>query len=96
MMADPTYKKCSISDDGLRVEACKLLVQAAEGLSQQHRKGIVIWHYESLMHPAASRAFFGAKTRSHTNGIIFNFCPFCGEAIDGPAMAQRDDKKEAE
>jgi len=79
------YKKCTVRD-GRFVEPCVTLESMVEipqaGFSRA--KGIARWSYTNLATHKPSRTFFGIKSKAHPNGMLFNFCPFCGEKIDAP------------
>lgn len=76
--------KCSVRA-GKFVEPCGLLREAAEkNTPSGKRKGVFAWEM-STREEGPTRTFYGAKSGDHTeNGIVFSFCPFCGERIDGP------------
>lgn len=48
-------------------------------------KGLFAWDYVQRG-AGPTRTLIGCKSGDNvTGGVIFNYCPFCGEAIDQPA-----------
>lgn len=76
-------EKCEVRD-GKFVEPCRMLHEAGEaGNPRGKQKGIYAWEYRDRQGP--TRTMFGAKSGEHVEkGLLFNFCPFCGERIDAP------------
>jgi hypothetical protein len=79
--------KCVVRD--------RLFVEPCFGLSDlvdiphsafSRGKGVARWAYTNLETCAPSRTFFGIKTKQHPKGMLFNFCPICGENISAPFM----------
>lgn len=85
-MADRKVK-CSVRD-GNFIEPCDSLVSATEyGNPRGKQKGIWMWNMWSMDTHKPSRSYFGTKSGDHVQkGLLFNFCPFCGEKIDAPFM----------
>lgn len=80
--------------DGMFVEPCPMLAEMTDtpnaGFSKA--KGIARWHYTNMTTRTPSRTFFGAKSKAHPDGMLFNFCPWCGAKIDAP-FATGDEKE---
>lgn len=78
--------KCTVRE-GLFVEPCDSLISASEyGNPRGKQKGIYGWVLGNRSGP--TRTMFGAKSGEHVEkGVMFNFCPFCGEKIDAPFAA---------
>lgn len=76
--------KCTIRDEKF-VEPCDSLKGATEyGNPRGKAKGIYAWAMTSRG-TGPTRTMFGVKSGEHTEkGLLFNFCPFCGEKIDAP------------
>lgn len=76
--------KCTVRD-GKFVEPCEDLDKMAEVGNPPRGKsrGIWAWMYFNDQHKP-SRTFFGAKSTARPKGLLFNFCPWCGERIDAP------------
>lgn len=76
--------KCTVRD-GKFVEPCGSLESASEyGNPRGKAKGIFAW---ALTSPTTgpTRTMFGVKSGAHVaRGMLFAFCPFCGEKIDAP------------
>ncbi len=79
-------QKCTVTADGKFVEPCKTLADATEfGNPNGKRKGVWSWEYHSRDKPGPTRRFWGTKSGEFvSNGLAFNYCPFCGEKIDAP------------
>lgn len=77
--------KCTVRD-GRFVEPCVDLDQNCEiGTPPRGKqRGIWEWLYSNTETHEPSRSFFGAKTTHRPKGMLFNFCPWCGERIDAP------------
>lgn len=71
--------KCKVSKQ--IVAACNSLIEVSEAVTQKKHKGIFEWRYANLKTGKISRSFFGAKNEMHRNGLVFNFCPYCGVNI---------------
>lgn len=87
--------KCSIRD-GLFVEPCSALEEATMfGNSRGKQRGIyaqALWSRATDKH---ARTYYVVKSGDYiVGGIILNFCPFCGERIDAPALAGAGEKAE--
>lgn len=81
--------KCTVRD-GKFVEPCDALAGAAEyGHPRGKQKGVFAYAWSN--HEGPTRTMFGAKSGEHvTRGLLFNFCPYCGERIDAPANNNED------
>lgn len=90
---DKQPTKCSVRD-GKFVEPCRLLEKATEyGNPRGKQKGVFAYEWHTPAGP--SRTFYGAKSGEYvTGGLVFNFCPYCGERIDAPFA--KDDEPKAE
>lgn len=88
------FTKCTVRD-GRFVDACSTLLECADNIIPgfSKAKGIARWSYTNLTTLQPSRTFYGVKTKENPNGMLFNFCPFCGEPIDAPFL---DDEEQAE
>jgi len=80
-------KKCSVLD-GDHVVPCSMLENATEyGNPHGKQRGIWAWRLYSTKSHKPTRTFWGAKSGEHVaKGVIFHFCPFCGEPIDAPVL----------
>lgn len=76
--------KCKV-DQGLFLRPCDALTNVCEyGNPTKKAKGVFLWRYVTPQ-AGVTRIFAGAKSGEHvTNGIAFNYCPFCGEKVDAP------------
>lgn len=85
--------KCGVKE-GLFVEPCKALESVidnhAPGFSRV--KGVFHLILTNLNIGKPSRSYIGVKSKNHKNGVLFNFCPFCGVDISEPFM-KKDEKK---
>ena len=83
--------KCSVRD-GLFVEPCKTLADAVDnnmpGFSEA--KGIFRQELTNRTTKAPSRVMFGIKSKAYPIGLLFNYCPWCGEKIDAPFNDQSE------
>ena len=83
--------KCTIRD-GRFVEPCGSLAKVvdvyAPGFSRA--KGVFEQTYTNMQTGEPSRKFYGVKTKEFPHGLLFNFCPWCGERIDAPFMSPND------
>jgi hypothetical protein len=83
--------KCIVTD-GKFVKPCNTLNATTEfGNPQGSHKGIYAWE---MHHPeeGPTRTMFGVKSGEYaTIGMLFNFCPFCGEKIDAPFSPSTDE-----
>jgi hypothetical protein len=89
-MADDLVK-CRVSG-GLLVEACKTLQDVTENRSPNaKKKGVFMWEWYQIGADVPKKRFFGAKSGAHVErGIVFSFCPFCGESIGPRAIAAQE------
>jgi hypothetical protein len=73
-------KKCTV--EGKHVRPCSALEEATEFGNppppKHKRTGIFAWALTDRETGQPSRTLWGAKTSQHPNGVIFNFCPWCG------------------
>lgn len=78
-------KKCTVRA-GLFVEPCDALAGAVDNNTPDfsRAKGVSVWNLSNLRTGEPSRTYFGLKSKNHPNGLLFNFCPWCGEQIDAP------------
>jgi hypothetical protein len=92
-VADDRKLKCTVRD-GRFVQPCGALDDMIEnnipGFS--NAKGIAQWNLTNLKTHEPSRSYIGIKSKKMPKGLLFNFCPWCGEKIDAPFA----DKPEAE
>lgn len=84
--------KCVIRD-GKFVEPCEPLSDVTEaGNPIGKRKGVYVWVMHSRESHDPTRVMFGVKSGDHVKtGMLFNFCPFCGERIDAPFNQEASD-----
>lgn len=77
-------EKCTVTD-GKFVDACPALLACTEfGNPSGKRKGLYAWEMHSPQ-TGPTRTMFGVKSGEHVvKGMLFNFCPFCGEEISQP------------
>jgi hypothetical protein len=82
-MNDQPVQKCTVLD-GKFVLACMALSSVCEPANPRGKqKGVFAWELSTPNGP--TRTMFGAKSGDHVvKGMLFNFCPFCGERIDAP------------
>ena len=73
--------KCTVA--GMNLQPCDLLMETVEGYNPTGKKaGLFLWQTSNL-ETDTRRKFAGVKSGDHRQkGMIFNFCPFCGERID--------------
>jgi hypothetical protein len=92
MTDQPTFR-CTVRD-GKFVEPCSLLSSACEyGNPRGKQKGVFAWELHTPKGP--TRTMFGVKSGEHIfKGVMFNFCPFCGERIDAPFAQDQSDTDE--
>lgn len=78
------WTKCVVRD-GNFVDACSGLRNVTDHYGAYGRgKGIARWEYSNMQTGKPTRAFYGVRSKEHPAGMLFNFCPFCGEKIDAP------------
>ena len=82
--------KCSVRD-GSFVEPCTPLQMVTDVGGISKAKGIAVWQYFSTKNYKPSRTYYGVRSKGRPDGLAFNFCPFCGEAISAPFMAEEVD-----
>ena len=71
-----TKIKCSV--EGRHVIPCEALDSACDGRSTGKTRGVFVWPLTNVATDKPSRTLFGAVTKEHRRGLIFNFCPWCG------------------
>ncbi len=71
--------KCRV--EGKKVIPCELLDQTVDDLYTRIRKGIFDLVVTNLDTGEQYTHGFGTKSGEHKKGLMFNFCPFCGEDI---------------
>ena len=54
-------------------------------------KGVFIQNLINMNTHKPSRTYVGLKSANFKNGILFNFCPFCGQKIDAPFAKDEKD-----
>lgn len=88
-----TKAKCTVRD-GLFVEPCDSLDSATEyGHPRGKQRGLWAWCLSDMQTFKPTRTYFGCKSGDHVEkGLLFNFCPFCGESISQPFMPPEDQK----
>lgn len=76
---------CSVRD-GRFVEPCDTLRELidAESPGFSRKRGLFQTTYTNMKTHEPSRSFVGVKCDAYKNGMLFNFCPICGEKIDAP------------
>lgn len=73
-------QKCVVKDGS--VVPCKLLDNVTEDLFTRVTKGVFELQISTLSTGEYHTKGFGAKSGKHKKrGIMFNYCPFCGEDI---------------
>lgn len=73
-------KKCVVVNN--IVTPCDRLADIIEGSGvETSKKGVCMWVYTNSYTGETSRQFIGAKSKVWPNGLVFNFCPYCGERI---------------
>jgi len=85
-----TRIKCAV--DGMVVVPCKALEDSAMGTNPEDgMEGIWRWERASITTPDLLMALYGAQSGMFIeHGIMFNFCPFCGERIDAPFTGNQE------
>lgn len=74
------YKKCTF-EDGLLVP-CVTLAGAVSTEPTGKGTGIARWDFVSMDDPMkTTRVMLGAKSKARPKGLLFNFCPWCGERV---------------
>ena len=71
--------KC-ILKPGPIIEPCKMLSEMTEH-SNGIRNGINVWVYSKIPTGQVSRILYGIRDKAHKNGMLFNYCPWCGTEI---------------
>lgn len=87
-----TRDKCEVRD-GRFVEPCDTLSRATDVFQPAFSKGKGVFRIEltDRVKRAHSRTYFGIRTKEFSpGGILLNFCPFCGSAIDAPFSAPEE------
>ena len=77
--------KCSVRY-GRLVDPCDTLAKAVDnhmpGFSKA--KGVFRQELTNFKTRETSRIMFGLKSKEFPNGLLLNFCPWCGVQIDAP------------
>lgn len=87
---------CNVRD-GLFVEPCSTLEECTQnpfpGFSK--KKGISRWDMKRRTDQGSmpSRTYFGIMCDAYPNGMLLNWCPFCGTDISGPFQEKEDPSK---
>lgn len=72
------YKKCMFEDGTL--VPCMTLAKAVTAVPSGNSIGIARWDIVHLDAPMkVTRVLFGIKSKATPKGLLFNFCPWCGE-----------------
>jgi hypothetical protein len=94
-MAEPESEEfvdCHV-EDGLFVRPCLVLQSVIDnnipGFSKG--KGVFIQNLTNTKTMKPARTYVGVKSKKRPNGILFNFCPFCGGAIHAPFTDQEQE-----
>jgi|LGVF01.2.fsa_nt_gb hypothetical protein len=73
-------EKCELKD-GKLLMMCDSLNENTETPSSGRAKGMTFWMYDNVKTGKPSRSFAGIKSKQFPNGLVFKYCPFCGENI---------------
>jgi hypothetical protein len=86
--------KCKVRDNRF-VDPCETLSQTIDNNIPGFSKatGVFIQHLTNMKTFKPSRTYVGLKSKNFKNGLLFNFCPFCGEDISDPFMKDDEDPK---
>ncbi len=76
-------KKCSVRD-GRFVDPCNTLEKAVDASGFSKAKGLYRHELYNTKTGEHSRTMFGLRAKDFPNGLLLNFCPWCGERIDAP------------
>ena len=92
-MTEDATRKCSVRD-GAFVEPCATLNSMVDNFAPafSKAKGVSCWTYTSMTTLKPARRFYGLKSKDHPNGMLFNFCPWCGEDISSPFTSKEEDE----
>ena len=80
-MKDKTAIKACSADSHSVQQTCWMLGSMVE--PDTSRKGVVCWNFINIKTRKFERVLYGVKSKAYPNGIIFNYCPFCGEKHPG-------------
>ena len=73
-------KKCSVENK--HVIPCEGLLSLVEGKYSDTKKGLFFLDLMSADTGESTRSGYGIKSGQHKkNGVILNYCPWCGEKI---------------
>ena len=72
-------EKCEVKN-GL-VTPCETLDKATDHNGHSKSKGTHEWNYYKTQTGEQSSSYFGVKTKEFPDGLVFNFCPFCGTRL---------------
>ena len=77
--------KCKVRE-GMFVEPCWALSDMVENNtpSFSKQKGVAEWKLTNIKTREPSRRYYGILSKAHPKGMLFNYCPWCGEQIDAP------------
>lgn len=80
----PLGPHACVVKDGRFVIPCNTLAAVTDihQLSFTKAKGIFVQHLFNIETGEPSRSYFGVRSKQYKNGILFNFCPFCGVQLD--------------
>lgn len=69
--------KCDVSRK--HVDPCSALSNSVEAVGHSRGKGIVVWETVNVETSKSARRMYGVKSGDFKkDGVVFNFCPFCG------------------
>lgn len=72
--------KCEIVERD--INACQALERSVDHYGFSKAKGLYRSNLVNMDTMEFSRSEIGVRSKSIPNGIMFNFCPFCGEKIN--------------
>ena len=74
-------KACTI--DGKRVKPCWALDETVGGTAFDNHKGVVVWTLMNEETGGRALTLYGVRSGKYAkNGLVFNFCPFCGNPVN--------------
>lgn len=84
-MSEERKTECTVRD-GKFVEPCGMLDEflTAGGAYAVRGSGFFFMTLTHLPTGEQSRSMVGYKTPQRKNGLLINFCPWCGAKIDAP------------
>lgn len=77
-MKDQLKIKC----DGKNSNYCSMLESKIEGITNATKKGIILMVLINFKTARSRVVGVSYKSNAKDVGVMFNFCPFCGERID--------------